>query len=132
METVKQETLLEIDNLNFSFKTQRGLVRAVRDLSITIKKGETLTLVGESGCGKSVTAHSINQLNPMPPGRVDSGRILFNGTDLLQLKKGGNREDAGYADLNDLSGTDDRSEPRVHRRISDCRCVHDTSGDEQG
>ena len=88
METVKQETLLEIDNLNFSFKTQRGLVRAVRDLSITIKKGETLTLVGESGCGKSVTAHSINQLNPMPPGRVDSGRILFNGTDLLQLKKG--------------------------------------------
>lgn len=88
METVKHETLLEIDNLNFSFKTQRGLVRAVRDLSITIKKGETLTLVGESGCGKSVTAHSINQLNPMPPGRVDSGRILFNGTDLLQLKKG--------------------------------------------
>ncbi len=88
MDTVKQETLLEIDNLNFSFKTQRGLVRAVRDLSITIRKGETLTLVGESGCGKSVTAHSINQLNPMPPGQVDSGKILFNGTDLLKLKKG--------------------------------------------
>ncbi len=88
MKETHNDILLEMDNLNFSFKTQRGLVRAVRDLSITIRKGETLTLVGESGCGKSVTAHSINQLNPMPPGQVDSGKILFNGTDLLTLRKG--------------------------------------------
>ena len=84
----KKDLLLSMENLNFSFDTQRGVVNAVRDLSLTIRKGETLTLVGESGCGKSVTAHSINQLNPMPPGRVDSGSIIFKGKDLLQLKKG--------------------------------------------
>ncbi|MGD1833607.1 MAG: ABC transporter ATP-binding protein [Sphaerochaetaceae bacterium] len=87
MNQYEKETLLSIEDLNFSFTTQRGIVRAVRDLSINIKKGETLTLVGESGCGKSVTAHAINQLNPMPPGHVDSGKIVFNGTDLLTLKK---------------------------------------------
>ncbi len=84
----KKDLLLSIENLNFSFDTQRGVVNAVRDLSLTIRKGETLSLVGESGCGKSVTAHSINQLNPMPPGRVDSGSIIFRGQDLLKLKKG--------------------------------------------
>jgi oligopeptide transport system ATP-binding protein len=83
----EKELLLSMENLNFSFDTQRGVVNAVRDLSLTIFKGETLTLVGESGCGKSVTAHAINQLNPMPPGRVDSGSIVFRGKDLLQLKK---------------------------------------------
>jgi oligopeptide/dipeptide ABC transporter ATP-binding protein len=87
MEDTK-DLLLSINNLNFSFDTQRGVVNAVRDLSISIRKGETLTLVGESGCGKSVTAHAINQLNPMPPGRVDSGSIIFRGNDLLKLKKG--------------------------------------------
>ncbi len=88
MKEIQKDILLSIENLNFSFTTQRGIVKAVRDLSLDIRKGETLTLVGESGCGKSVTAHSINQLNPMPPGHVDSGSILFRGTDLLQLKKG--------------------------------------------
>ncbi len=88
-EEVKRDddTLLSIENLNFIFNTQRGVIRAVRDLSLTIKKGETLTLVGESGCGKSVTAHSINQLNPMPPGEVESGVIYFQGRNLLELKK---------------------------------------------
>ncbi len=79
--------LLSIENLNFVFNIQRGVVRAVRDLSLTIRKGETLTLVGESGCGKSVTAHAINQLNPMPPGKVLSGSVRFRGVDLLKLPK---------------------------------------------
>jgi oligopeptide/dipeptide ABC transporter ATP-binding protein len=81
------ETLLSMEHMSFNFKTQRGIVKAVRDLSITIKRGETLTLVGESGCGKSVTAHAINQLNPMPPGYVENGHIFFQGRDLLSLKK---------------------------------------------
>ncbi|MGM0431727.1 MAG: ABC transporter ATP-binding protein [Spirochaetota bacterium] len=82
-----EQVLLTIENLNFIFETQRGIVRAVRDLSLTIRKGETLTLVGESGCGKSVTAHAINQLNPMPPGAVEGGSIFFRGRDLLKLHR---------------------------------------------
>ncbi len=81
------DVLVSIENLNFNFNIQRGIVKAVRDLSVTIKKGETLTLVGESGCGKSVTAHAINQLNPMPPGVVESGSIYFRDKDLLTLPK---------------------------------------------
>jgi oligopeptide transport system ATP-binding protein len=79
-----REKLLEITGLNVNFYTRRGIVRAVRDLDLHIDRGETLALVGESGCGKSVTAHSINQLIPVP-GRIESGRIFFEGTDLLTL-----------------------------------------------
>ncbi len=82
-----ETTLLSIQNLEVNFYTQRGVVRAVRDISFDIKKGETLALVGESGCGKSVTAHSINQLIPMPPGKIDAGKIFFEGRDLLTLSE---------------------------------------------
>lgn len=81
------EALLSIRNLDVNFYTQRGLVRAVRNLSFDIQPGETLALVGESGCGKSATAHSINQLIPMPPGKIDGGSIFFQGQDLLQLSE---------------------------------------------
>ena len=80
------KTLLDIRALNVTFPTKRGTVRAVRDLDLRIARGETLALVGESGCGKSVTAHSITQLIPAP-GRVDSGQILFEGRDLLSLSE---------------------------------------------
>lgn len=80
-------TLLSIQNLEVNFYTQRGVVRAVRDISFDIRKGETLALVGESGCGKSVTAHSINQLIPIPPGKIDKGKIMFEGRDLLTLSE---------------------------------------------
>lgn len=80
----EREPLLSIRNLNVKFYTQRGVVHAVRDISFDIGKGETVALVGESGCGKSVTAHCINQLIPQPPGRIESGQIIFEGEDLLQ------------------------------------------------
>jgi oligopeptide transport system ATP-binding protein len=83
----KKEVLLEMENINVSFYIQRGVVRAVKNLSLKIHKGETLTLVGESGCGKSVTAHTINQLIPMPPGKIESGSVKYRGRDLLKLKK---------------------------------------------
>jgi len=79
--------LLEIQGLNIGFETNRGLVRPVRDVSLTIFPGQTVAVVGESGCGKSVTALSILRLIPQPPGKVLGGRILLEGRDLLGLSE---------------------------------------------
>jgi len=78
-------TLLTVENLSVSFETEAGRVRAVDRLSFEVRHGEVLGLVGESGCGKSVTALSIMRLLPKPSGRIDSGRILFGGRDLAAL-----------------------------------------------
>jgi oligopeptide transport system ATP-binding protein len=75
--------LLEVDDLHVSFQTHSGLIKAVRGISFSIEKGETVGIVGESGCGKSVTAQSLLQLIPTPPGQIDKGSILFNGENLL-------------------------------------------------
>jgi peptide/nickel transport system ATP-binding protein/oligopeptide transport system ATP-binding protein len=77
--------LLTIENLSVSFDTDEGVVPAVQGVSLAVGRGEALGLVGESGCGKSVTALSVLRLIPHPPGRIESGRILFNGRDLLAL-----------------------------------------------
>jgi oligopeptide/dipeptide ABC transporter ATP-binding protein len=77
--------LLEIDQLNIAFDTNRGQIRPVRDVSYSIFPGQTLAVVGESGCGKSVTALSILRLIPSPPGQVLGGAIRFEGRDLLAL-----------------------------------------------
>src|SRR5512137_359736 len=79
--------LLEIRNLKTYFDVRGGVLKAVDDVSLTIEAGETLGLVGESACGKSVTAASIMRLVPIPPGRIAGGEILFEGTDLLKLKE---------------------------------------------
>lgn len=76
-------SLLEVKNLVTEFKTDEGWVQAVRGVSFDVKPGETLGLVGESGCGKSVTARSIMRLIPQPPGRISGGQVLFEGQDLL-------------------------------------------------
>jgi peptide/nickel transport system ATP-binding protein len=80
-----EETLLEVRNLKTYFKTDEGLAKAVNGVDLNVPKGETLGLVGESGCGKSVTALSIMRLIPDPPGRIFGGEILFNGQDLIKL-----------------------------------------------
>jgi oligopeptide/dipeptide ABC transporter ATP-binding protein len=79
------ENILEVQNLVTAFDTESGRIRAVDDVSFAIKKQQTLGIVGESGCGKSVTALSIMRLLPKPAGIVESGRILFDGADLVQL-----------------------------------------------
>ena len=79
--------LLEIENLEVGFTTEAGLLHAVDGVSLTLDQGRTLGLVGESGCGKSVTATSILRLVPSPPGRILGGSIRFNGTDLLTLPR---------------------------------------------
>jgi len=77
--------LLEIKNLKTHFATARGTVKAVDGVDIALNAGDTLGIVGESGCGKTVLALSILRLIPIPPGRIVSGQILFEGRDLLQL-----------------------------------------------
>ncbi len=78
--------LLHVENLRVEFKTDDGLVQAVNDVSFDLFPGETLGIVGESGSGKSVTNLALMGLVPRPPGRVVSGRAIYQGQDLLQLK----------------------------------------------
>jgi peptide/nickel transport system ATP-binding protein len=79
--------LLEIDGLKTHFFTRDGIVRAVDGVSFSVATGETLAVVGESGCGKSVTSLSIMRLITSPPGRIVAGKIRFEGTDLLGLSE---------------------------------------------
>ena len=81
------EPLLEIKDLHVSFSTYAGVVHAVRGVEFSLDQGEIVAVVGESGCGKSVTAKTIMRLNPMPPCRIDGGEILFEGQDLTKLSE---------------------------------------------
>jgi len=78
--------LLEIENLSVHFHTPEGIARAVDGVSFHLDAGETIGLVGESGCGKSVTSLSILGLIPSPPGEIESGKIIFNGHNLLDFE----------------------------------------------
>ncbi|MGQ0571756.1 MAG: ABC transporter ATP-binding protein [Armatimonadota bacterium] len=80
------EPLLSVRNLKTYFYTDEGIVRAVDGLSYDLRQGETLGIVGESGCGKSVHALSVMRLIPSPPGKIVDGEILFEGKNLLKLK----------------------------------------------
>lgn len=79
------DILLDVQGLETRFNTREGVVHAVNGVSFYLKEGETLGLVGESGCGKSVTAMSILKLIPSPPGNVCAGKALFHGEDLLKM-----------------------------------------------
>ena len=79
------DPILEIRGLKTWFKTDDGMVRAVDGVSLSIDAGETLAVVGESGCGKTVTARSVLKLLDMPPGRFEAGQILWRGRDLIPL-----------------------------------------------
>ena len=89
------ENLVEIKNLSIDFKTDDGIVNAVKNISFNIPRGKTVGLVGESGSGKSVTSLSIMRLIPNPPGDISSGSITFDGTDLLKLRESKMREIRG-------------------------------------
>src|SRR3954467_2894944 len=79
--------LLEVKNLSTQFFTQDGVVRAVDDVSFYVMPGETLGVVGESGCGKSMTGLSIMRLIPSPPGKIAEGQILLEGRDILKMSE---------------------------------------------
>ena len=78
-----KQPILEIKDLAVSFDTYAGEVQAVRGVSFSLAPGETLAIVGESGCGKSVSMQTIMGLLPSPPSRIKSGQILYEGVDLV-------------------------------------------------
>ena len=80
---VQRPPLLEVQGLRTWFHTDEGIAKAVDGVTYTVAKGQTLGVVGESGCGKSVTALSVMQLVPQPAGRFEGGKILFRGQNLL-------------------------------------------------
>ncbi len=82
---MNDQTLLSVENLSTHFFTDRGVVHAVDGVDLTVRRAETLGIVGESGCGKTVTMLSILRLIPDPPGRTVAGRVVFDGRDLLTL-----------------------------------------------
>src|SRR5438046_6742444 len=82
---IPTSALLDVKGLKTYFFTRDGVVRAVDGVSFSVARGETLAIVGESGCGKSVTSLSILRLIASPPGRTVAGRVLFEGSDLLAL-----------------------------------------------
>ena len=82
---MSDNTLLQVNGLSVSFRTEDATVSAVRDVSFSLDKGETLAIVGESGSGKSVTALSLTRLLPVPPASFDSGEILLKGDNVLRM-----------------------------------------------
>jgi len=78
-------SLLEVNELKTQFFTRDGVVRAVDGVTFHLDQGETLGLVGESGCGKSVTALSLMRLIPQPPGKIVNGSVIFDGQDILKM-----------------------------------------------
>jgi oligopeptide/dipeptide ABC transporter ATP-binding protein len=84
---IMKNPLLEVRSLTTQFFTEDGVVRAVEDVSFEIFPGEILSLVGESGCGKSVTGLSLLRLISIPPGKIVSGELLFDGRDLMELEE---------------------------------------------
>jgi oligopeptide transport system ATP-binding protein len=80
-------SLLEVNNLTVSFHTRNGVVKAVDDVSFTVEPGKITAIIGESGSGKSVACYSLLGLVPTPPGRLDGGQALFEGSDLLQMSE---------------------------------------------
>ncbi len=89
VQTRSQETLLTVRNLKTHFFTGEGVTKAADGVDFEVRKGEILGIVGESGCGKSVSALSILRLIATPPGRIVDGTVEFRGRDLLKL---GNKE----------------------------------------
>ena len=120
--------MLSVSGLVTSFVTAQGVIRPVQDVSFDLRRGGTLAIVGESGSGKSVTALSIMRLIPESTGRIEAGRILFEGRDVMAL---GTRE---LCDVprqprgDDLPGADDRAEPGAHRRRAGRRGVSPAPG----
>lgn len=89
------QPLLQVEDLRVEFRTRRGAASVLNGVEFHIRRGETLCVVGESGCGKSMTALALLRLIPSPPGRISGGKVLFQGEDLLQASEARMREMRG-------------------------------------
>ena len=116
------EPLLEVRDLHTYFPTRRGVVKAVEGVSFEIRPGEILGVVGESGCGKSITALSIVRLL-QPPGRIVAGSIRFDGVELTGLADAGAAAAPRRPDRDDLPGPDDLAQPGLPRRLAGRRAA---------
>ena len=96
------EKILDVKNLHVYFDTYAGVVKAIRDVSFHVNKGESLAIVGESGSGKSVTVQTVMKLIPMPPGRIASGEILFKDRDIVKMNEAEMRKIRGWRNWNDI------------------------------
>ena len=105
------EVLLDVRDLQTYFFTDRGIAKAVDHVSFQLYQGRTLGIVGESGCGKSVTALSIMRLIPAPPGRIVGGEILFEAQDLLIPFRRRHADHPRRKNRHDFPGTHDRPQP---------------------
>ena len=119
--------LLEVKNLSTHFFTADGVVHAVDDVSFELDYGETLGLVGESGCGKSVTALSLTRLIPNPPGRIVNGEIIFDGVNIMKLSSE-ERDLRGKRIGFIFQDPDDVPESDADRGLPDCRIGQDSHG----
>ena len=117
MSAAKRRPLLEVDHLQVDFVTRRGTVHAVRDVSFTIGKGETLGLVGESGSGKSVTAQALLGMIELP-GKIVGGDVRWKGRVARARRHAPrhHRADPRPRDRDGVPGPDDLARPGVHRR----------------
>ena len=93
--TFEQKTLLQVRDLHVEFSSRRGKAQVLNGVDFEIQRGETLCVVGESGCGKSMTALALLRLIPSPPGRISAGRVLFEGEDLVSASEDRMREVRG-------------------------------------
>ena len=99
--------LLEIRNLNVSFPSESGELEVLGDVSLNIGEGKIVGVVGESGCGKTLTALSVMGLLPAPPARVNSGEVIYKGENLLSLTERELQALPRKQDLHDIPGTDE-------------------------
>ena len=106
---------LKLEGLKTYFDTEQGVIKAVDGVDFEILGGDTLGVVGESGCGKSVTALSIMRLFPSPPGRIAGGKIWFKGQELTPSQQEGDALHPGRPDQHDLPGTHDLAKPGLFR-----------------
>ena len=125
-----ERPLLEVKGLRTSFYTRDGVVRAVDGIDFHVDRGEIMGLVGESGCGKSVTSLSIMRPRRPGPGRIEAGEILFDGQDLLTLPDDEMRKHPRRPDQHDLPAADLVAEPGLGRRPPDRRGPRDPPRDE--
>ena len=122
--------LLDVENLKTYFHTEYGLVKAADGVSFQVNQGEIIGLVGESGCGKSVSILSVMRLIPSPPGETVGGKVIFEGQNLLKYEPNGasNEGYPGQQDDDDIPGADDFTEPGFNH----CAPVNGDAGAASG